>query len=77
MKYQDFLLKNHIFIARREIFFLSFTCEHIGVALVTNMISQLQESFIRILTFWNRKYKYLLYNFISEFHNIFVTGILW
>ena len=29
-------------------------------------------------TFWNRKYKHycLLLNFISEFHNIFVTGIL-
>ena len=25
--------------------FLSFTCEDIGVAMVTNMISQLQESF--------------------------------
>ena len=31
------LLKNHIFI--------SFTCEDIGVAMVTNTISQLQESF--------------------------------
>ena len=25
--------------------FLSFTCEDVGVAMVTNMISQLQESF--------------------------------
>ena len=32
------LLKNHIFT------FLSFTCEDIGVTMVTNMISQLQES---------------------------------
>ena len=56
------LLKNHIFIERSE----SFTCEDIGVAMVTNMISQLQESFIRILTFWNRKYKYycLYFSFI-------------
>ena len=36
--------------------------------------------FIRILTFWNRKYKYycliLFYNFMSKFHNIFVISIL-
>ena len=37
-----FLLeKNHIFIARsQKVLFLSFTCEDIGVAMVTNMISQ-------------------------------------
>ena len=46
-----------------KILFLSFTCEDIGVTMVTNMISQLLSLF-------------LLYNFISEFHNIFVTGIL-
>ena len=34
------LLKNHIFIAPVEILFLSFPCEDIGVAMVTNMISQ-------------------------------------
>ena len=28
-----------------KILFLYFTCEEIGVAMVTNMISQLQESF--------------------------------
>ena len=28
-----------------KILFLSFTCEDIGVTMVTNMISQLQESF--------------------------------
>ena len=28
-----------------KILFLSFTCEDIGVVMVTNMISQLQESF--------------------------------
>ena len=39
------LLKNHIFIARSEDTIFSFTCEDIGVAMVTNMISQLQESF--------------------------------
>ena len=41
MKYQDFfpLLKNHIFIARSEDTILFFTCEDIGVAMVTNMIS--------------------------------------
>ena len=46
-------LKNHIFIARSEgtTFTLSFTCEDIGVAMVTNMISQLQESFpLRLLS---------------------------
>ena len=38
------LLKNHIFIARSEdTLSLSFTCEDIGVAMVTNMISQFQE----------------------------------
>ena len=40
------LLKNHIFIARSEDTILSFMCEDIGVAMVTNMISQLQESFL-------------------------------
>ena len=39
------LLKSHIFIARSEKLFFSFSCKDIGVALVTNMISQLQESF--------------------------------
>ena len=39
------LLKIHIFIACSEMLFLSFSCEDIGVAMVTNMISQLQESF--------------------------------
>ena len=33
------LLTNHIFIARSEDTILSFTCEDIGVAMVTNMIS--------------------------------------
>ena len=39
------LLKNHIFIARSEDTIFFFTCEDIDVAMVTNMISQLQESF--------------------------------
>ena len=41
------LLEKHIFIARSEskILFSSFTCEDIGVAMVTNMKSQFQESF--------------------------------
>ena len=48
MKNQDFFLslKNHVFIARSEDTILSFMCEDIGVAMVTNMISQLQESFL-------------------------------
>ena len=51
--------------------FLSFTCEDIGVAMVTNMISQFCYRiflfFIRILTFWNKKYKYycLYFSFLS------------
>ena len=39
------LLKNNIFIDAVKILFLTFTCEDIGVAMVTNMSSQLQESF--------------------------------
>ena len=34
------LLKNHIFIAPSGDTILSFPCEDIGVAMVTNMISQ-------------------------------------
>ena len=66
MKYQDFSFYWKIISSSRavKILFLSFTCEDIGVAMVTNMISQLLPLF-------------LLYKFISEFHNIFVTGILW
>ena len=79
MKYQDFSFYSKIISSSRtvKILFLSFTCEDIAVAMVTNMITNI------ILTFWNRKYKlvvllslFLLYNFISEFHYIFVTGIL-
>ena len=49
MKYQD----NKIISSLRavKILFLSFTCEDIGVALVTNMISQLQESFPFLIEF--------------------------
>ena len=37
------LLKNHIFTVRIvKILCLSFTCEDIGVAMVTNIITQLQ-----------------------------------
>ena len=46
-----------------KILILSLTCEDIGVPMVTNMISQSLSLF-------------LLYIFISEFHNIFVRGIL-
>ena len=65
MKYQDFSFYWKIISSSRavKILFLSFTCEDIDVAMVTNMISQLLPLF-------------LLYKFISEFHNIFVTGIL-
>ena len=47
MKYQDCSFYYKIISSSRpvKIPFLSFTCEDIGVAMVTNMISQLQESF--------------------------------
>ena len=66
MKYQDFSCYQKIISSSDavKILFLSFACEDIGVAMVTNMISQLSSLF-------------LLYNFISEFDNICVTGILW
>ena len=68
------LLKNHIFIARREDTILSFTCEDIGVAMVTNMVCLF---FIRILTFWNRKYTYycLYFSFITLYPS-FITFLL-
>ena len=44
---QDFSFYWRIIFSLRavKILLLSFTCEDIGVAMVTNMISQLQESF--------------------------------
>ena len=49
MKYQD---KKIISSSRAvKILFLSFTCEDIGVAMVTYMISQLQESFPFLIKF--------------------------
>ena len=65
MKYQESSLYEKIISSSRalKILFLSFTCEDSGVAMVTNLISLLLSLF-------------LLYNFISEFRNIFVTGIL-
>ena len=53
MKYQDFSFYQKIISSLRavKILFLSFTCEDIGVAMVTNIIFLF---FIRILTFWNR-----------------------
>ena len=45
------LLKNHIFIARSEDTIFISSCEDTGVAMVTSMISQLQESFpLRLLS---------------------------
>ena len=54
-----------------KILFLSFTYEDIGVAMVTNMVCLF---FIRILTFWNRKYKYycLYFSFITLYPS-FIT----
>ena len=47
MKCQNFSFYQKIICSSRavKILFLPFTCEDIGVAMVTNMISQLQESF--------------------------------
>ena len=39
------LLKNYIFTARSEDTIFIFTCEDIGVAMVTNIIIQLQQGF--------------------------------
>ena len=47
-----------------KILFLSFTCEDIGVAMVTKInFDFLEQKIISIIV-------------LSEFHNIFVTGIL-
>ena len=45
MKYQDFSFYQKIISSSHavKILFLTFTCEDLGVAVVTNMISQLQE----------------------------------
>ena len=53
MKYQDFSFYWKIISSSRavKILFLSFTCEDIGVAMVTKMISQLQESFPILIEF--------------------------
>ena len=51
--------------------FLSFTCEDIGVAMVTNINFDFLEQKIQVLLSL-----FLLYNFISVFHYIFVAGIL-
>ena len=41
-----------------NILYLSFTCEDIGVAMVTNIIFLF---FLRNLTFWNRKYSIIVF----------------
>ena len=72
-----FTKKSYLHRAQWRIFkilFLSFTCGDIGVATVTNMVFLF---FVRILTFWNRKYKYycLYFSFIT-LHLRFIT-FLW
>ena len=56
---------------------LSFTCEDIGVAMVTNIricCYRIFLFFIRILTFWNRKYKYYCLYFSSiTLYSSFIT----
>ena len=50
MKYHDFSFYYKIISSRAvKMLFSSFTCEDIGVATLTNMTSQLQESFPRRL----------------------------
>ena len=73
----SFTKKSYLHRAQWRIFkilFLSFTCGDIGVATVTNMVFLF---FVRILTFWNRKYKYycLYFSFIT-LHLRFIT-FLW
>ena len=48
MKYQDFSFDLKIISSSRavKILFSSFACEDLGVAMVTNMISRLQGSFL-------------------------------
>ena len=63
-----------------KILFLTFTCEGIGVAMVTKIrfcCYRIFLFFIRILTFWNRKYKYycLYFSFITLYPS-FIT-FLW
>ena len=61
-----------------KILFLSFTCEDIGVAMVTNMISQLQESF----PFFNRVFEVFTTNWTppdpveQAKHFYFLIGLL-
>ena len=62
MKYQDFSFLLKVVSSPRtvKILFLSFTCEDIGVAMVTNMISQLQESFpLMRVVFYVKFHQYL------------------
>ena len=73
-----FLLLKIISLSRAvKIPFLSFTREDIGVAMVTNIrfcCCRIFLFFIRILTFWNRKYKYycLYFSFITLYPS-FIT----
>ena len=73
MKYQDLSFYYETISSLRavKILFLYFTCEDIGVAMATDIIFLF---FIRILTFWNRKYKYycLYFSFITLYPS-FIT----
>ena len=70
MKYQDFTKKSYLNRAQWRYYL----CEDIGVVMVTNIIFLF---FIRILTFWNRKYKYycLYFSFVTLYPS-FIT-FLW
>ena len=75
MKYQD----NKIISSLRavKILFLSFTCEDIGVALVTNMISQLQESFPFLIEFSKFSRQTELLRTLWNRLNIFIFSLVY
>ena len=80
MKYQDFSFYWKIISSSPavKILFLSFTCEDIGIAMVTNMIRQLKESF----PFFNRVFEVFTTNWTSPDpveqakHFYFLIGLL-
>ena len=76
MKYQDFsFYKTIIHVSLWhivKILFLSFTYEDIGTAMVTNMISQLQESFL--LQFLYLRYFFAVTEFFSPSLEFWLFG---
>ena len=79
MKYQDFSFHEKIISSSRavKILFLSFTCEDIGVAMVTNMISQLQESFQFLVEFSKFSRQTELLRTLWNRLNIFIFSLVY